>query len=82
MEIGVRAETEDIITGQVRHTASAYLTYVAIGENGRPMDVPRLILETEDEKRRNREAKARREARLSEKKKEEACQQDIESCEL
>ncbi len=66
MEIGVRAETEDLFTGEVRHTVSAYLTYVALDENGRPQKVPPLILETEDEKRRNREARMRREARLAE----------------
>lgn len=82
MEIGVRAETEDVITGQVRHTASAYLTFVALDENGRPVEVPPLILETDDERRRNREASARREARLVERKKEEECQRDIDSCEL
>ncbi len=70
MEIGVRVEAENLITGEVRHAASAYLTYVALDEKGRPREVPPLILETEDEKRRNREAKARRESRLAEKKRE------------
>ncbi|MCG6943771.1 MAG: acyl-CoA thioesterase [Deltaproteobacteria bacterium] len=65
MEIGVRAETEDLFTGEVRHTVSAYLTYVALDEEGRPQRVPPLILESEDEKRRNREARVRREARLA-----------------
>ena len=65
MEIGVRAETEDLFTGEVRHTVSAYLTYVALDENGRPQKVPPLILETKDEKRRNREARVRRKARLA-----------------
>ena len=60
MEIGVRVEAEDLVTGQVRHTASAYLTFVALDENGRPKKVPSLILETEDEKRRNRESQERR----------------------
>ena len=67
MEIGVRVEAEDLITGVVRHTASAYLTYVALDKAGKPMAVPPLILKTEVEKRRNQEARIRREARLAEK---------------
>jgi uncharacterized protein (TIGR00369 family) len=80
MEIGVRVETENPLTGVRRHTASAYLTYVALDLDGRPMPLPPLILETEEEKRRNREAKARRETRLAEKKKEKACQLRVENC--
>lgn len=80
MEVGVRVETENPMTGGRRHTASAYLTYVALDKNGRPMPLPPLILETEDELRRNREAKARRETRLAEKKKEKACQLRAENC--
>ncbi len=64
MEIGVHAETENLITGEIRHTASAYITYVALGEDGRPVAVPPLILETDEEKQRNREALIRREIRL------------------
>lgn len=82
MEIGVRAEAEDLLTGQVRHIASAYLTYVALDENGRPKEVPPLILESQDEIRRNREARARRELRLAERSKEKQCQRDFDSCEL
>jgi len=82
MEIGVRAEAEDILTGQSRHIASAYLTYVALGEDGRPREVLPLILESQDEIRRNREARARRRVRLSERSKEKECQCDFDSCEL
>jgi acyl-CoA hydrolase len=82
MEIGVRAEAEDILTGQRRHIASAYLTYVALGEDGLPKEVPPLILESQDEIRRNREASARRKTRLSERSKEKECQRDFDSCEL
>ncbi len=80
MEIGVRAEAENLITGEVRHTASAYLTFVALDEEGRPREIPPLILETEEEARRNGEAKTRRELRLAERKREEKCQIDPKSC--
>lgn len=82
MEIGVRAETEDVITGQIRHTASAYLTFVALDGNRRPKEVSPLILESQDEIRRNREARARRETRLREKTREKECQQDFDRCEI
>ncbi|MBW1644745.1 MAG: acyl-CoA thioesterase [Deltaproteobacteria bacterium] len=59
MEIGVRVDTEDLITGRLTHTASAYLTFVALDENGRPREVPRLVPETEEEKRRLAEARER-----------------------
>ncbi|MDP2932288.1 MAG: acyl-CoA thioesterase [Chloroflexota bacterium] len=67
MEVGVRAEAENLKTREVRHTASAYLTLVALDDNGRPTTTPPLILETEDEIRRNREAAIRRAARLRER---------------
>ena len=67
MEIGVRVEAEDLLTGNVRHTASAYLTYVALDRAGKPIPVPPLILETEVDERRNQDAQIRREARLREK---------------
>jgi uncharacterized protein (TIGR00369 family) len=68
MEIGVQAEAENLISGEIRHTASAFITIVAIGEDGKPVAVAPLILETDEEKQRNREAQARREVRLSELK--------------
>jgi len=64
MEIGVRVETENLFTGEVHHTASAYLTYVALDKSGRPALVPPLILSTDEEQRRNREAQARRDTRV------------------
>ena len=70
MEIGVRVETENMFTGEVRHTASAYLTYVALDKSGRPTQIPPLILTTDEDRRRNREAVARRELRIQEKKSE------------
>ncbi|MDA8100812.1 MAG: acyl-CoA thioesterase [Nitrospiraceae bacterium] len=80
MEIGVRVEAENLITGGVRHAASAYLTFVSIDATGKPAPVPPLILETGEEKRRNREAKARRDMRLAERAKEAACRKEPESC--
>lgn len=71
LEVGVRVEAENVLTGRVRHTASAYLTFVALGPDGRPAQVLPLILESEEELRRNREAKARREMRLAEKIREQ-----------
>ena len=82
MEVGVRVETENVLTGTVRHTASAYLTFVALGQDGKTREVPPLILETPDEERRNREAQARRATRLAERTREKACQTDINSCEI
>ena len=80
MEVGVRVETENPRTGERRHTASAYLTFVALDCEGRPTPVPELILQSEDEIRRNREAKARRAMRLAEKRQEKACQLRREEC--
>lgn len=75
MEVGVRVEAEDLRTGQVRHTASAYLTFVALDGDGRPMEIQPLVCESEDEMRRNKEAAARREMRLGERRKEKASQE-------
>jgi acyl-CoA hydrolase len=74
VEVGVRVEAENFLTGKVRHTASAYLTFVALNPEGKPMAVPLLILESEEEMRRNREAQARRELRLAEKIREKSSQ--------
>ena len=64
MEVGVRVEAEDVVTGEVRHTASAYLTYVSLDENKKPALLPPIRFESEDEKRRNCEAGERRKRRL------------------
>ncbi len=74
MEIGVRVEAENYLTGGVRHTASAYLTFVAVDENGKPKEVPGLIFENDAEKRRNQEALLRKKARLEARTKEDNCQ--------
>ncbi|MBU1340539.1 MAG: acyl-CoA thioesterase [Proteobacteria bacterium] len=80
MEIGARVETEDLFTGVKTHLASAYLTFVALGDDKRPIPVPPLTPVTQEDFRRNREAIARRELRLSEKKKESECQKDTSAC--
>lgn len=67
MEIGVRVEAEHLITGTLRHTASAYLTFVSLGDNGRPTNIPSIIPATEIEKKRFQEAKDRRQLRLGNK---------------
>jgi len=67
MEIGVRVEAENLRTGEIRHTNSAYLTYVALDDNGKPAEVPPLRLETEVAKRRHKEALLRREMRQKER---------------
>jgi acyl-CoA hydrolase len=64
MEVGVKVWVEDLRTGAVRHTSSAYLTFVALDQSGQPEPIPPAIPETEDEKRRYREAAARRDYRL------------------
>jgi acyl-CoA hydrolase len=65
MEVGVKVWVENPQTGEVRHTSSAYLTFVAIGENGEPAAVAPVIAESEEEKRRYHEAGRRRAQRLA-----------------
>jgi acyl-CoA hydrolase len=68
MEVGVRVEAENPVTGEVRHTNSAYLTMVAVDEHGRPVAaVPPLRVETAEDQRREREAQVRRSNRLAER---------------
>ncbi|MHC4952620.1 MAG: acyl-CoA thioesterase [Planctomycetota bacterium] len=64
MEIGVRAEVEVTKTGERRHCATAYFTFVSLGDDGKPARVPDVVPETDLEKRRNNQAKGRRERRL------------------
>ena len=67
MEVGVRVESEHVVTGEIAHTSTAYLTMVALDEEGRPAPVPALEAETEEERRREQEAQLRRENRLAER---------------
>ena len=64
MEIGVKVTAENPTTGELFHTSTAYMTFVALNSQGRPTDVPPLILESADDKRRFAEGKKRRELRL------------------
>jgi acyl-CoA hydrolase len=65
MEVGVQVETETLLTGEKLHTCSAYLTFVALDENGKAVEIPPVIPETEEEQRRYRQAGERREYRLA-----------------
>ena len=65
MEVGVRVEAENPRTGEVRHTSTAYVTMVALGDDGRPVPVPLLEPGTATEQRRVREAELRRANRLA-----------------
>jgi uncharacterized protein (TIGR00369 family) len=65
MECGVRVEAQDPLTGTVRHVNSAYLVFVAVDHEGRPRPVPPLLAESDTERRRQREARLRRERRIA-----------------
>ena len=67
MEVGVRVEAENPRTGERRHTSTAYLTMVAIDDDGSPIPVPSLAPKTDAERRREREAEVRRRNRLAER---------------
>ena len=67
MEVGVRVESENVRSGEVLHTSTAYLTMVALDDDGKPAEVPPLAPETQDEQRRAREAQLRRDTRLAER---------------
>jgi acyl-CoA hydrolase len=67
MEVGVRVEAENPRTRERRHTTTAYLTLVALGEDGRPTQIAPLRCASETEHRREREAQLRRANRLSER---------------
>jgi acyl-CoA hydrolase len=65
MEVGVKVWVQNPQTGEVSHTSSAYLTFVAIGEDGKPVAVAPVVAESEEEERRYHEAGRRRELRLA-----------------
>jgi acyl-CoA hydrolase len=68
MEVGVRVESENVRTGELLHTSTAYLTMVALDDDGNPTEVPPIAPETPDEARRAREAQLRRDTRLAERR--------------
>lgn len=72
MEVGVRVDAENPKTGETFHTASAYTTFVALGSNGKPTEIPALELETDTDRRRYEAGKRRRELRLQNKGNERA----------
>lgn len=65
MEVGVRVESEDLVTGGIIHTNSAYLVMVALDRHRNPVEVPTLVPETEVEQRRWKEAERRRQRRAA-----------------
>ncbi len=67
MEVELRVETENLRTGEVELTNTAYFVYVALGEDGRPIPVPPLELQSDEEKQRFGEGKERQEQRLARK---------------
>lgn len=64
IEAGIRIETEDLLTGHRTHISSAYIVYVALGSDGKPFQVPPLIAETDEDRRRMVEAAGRRAHRI------------------
>ncbi|HEX8087137.1 MAG TPA: acyl-CoA thioesterase [Solirubrobacteraceae bacterium] len=67
MEVGVRVEAEDPRSGAIRHTNTAYVTMVALDDDGRPAPVPAIECTDDTEARREREAQLRRANRLAER---------------
>lgn len=67
MEVGERVDSEDVRTREEAHTSTAYLTMVALDDQGRPAPVPGLLAESPDERRREKEAQLRRDNRLAER---------------
>ena len=65
MEIGVHVAAENSHTGDTRHVVSAYLTFVALDDNGKPAPVPPVRPQSQAEKRRYRQAQERRDIRLA-----------------
>ena len=72
MEVGVRVEAEDLFSGQVAHTNSAYLVYVALDENNQPAEVPPLIAESPEEERWLADGALRQEERRRKRREKQA----------
>ncbi len=71
IEVGVRVEAENPVTGEITHTNSAYAVYVAMDDHGRPSSVPPLVLETDEERRHWKEGEERQKLRLERSRKRE-----------
>lgn len=69
MEIGVKVLSENLLSGNIKHANTAYLTFVALDSTGLPMQVPQIIVESDEEQRRFHDALLRRELRLARRKK-------------
>jgi acyl-CoA hydrolase len=69
MEVGVKVLSENLLTGNVKHANTAYLTFVALDQQGKPMSVPQVTIEGDEEQRRFDDAMNRRELRLARRKK-------------
>ena len=74
MEIGIRIEAENMLTGVRRHTNSCYVTFVAIDREGNPEEVPLLTLENDVERRRYDKAKQRHALRIGERNAERSAE--------
>ena len=68
MEVGVKIVAEDVLSGEKRHTNSCYVTYVALDDKGAPTEVPPIVPENADEKRRYERASKRRANRVMERR--------------
>ena len=67
MEVEIQVQAENPISGERKHTNTAYAVYVALDDAGKPVAVPALIAETDEEKRRQAEARERQARRLKER---------------
>ena len=67
LETYVEVEAEDVLTGERRHTSSAFLVFVALDDDGRPAVLPPLLLENEEDRATAEAAEARRQRRLTER---------------
>ncbi|MBI5879382.1 MAG: acyl-CoA thioesterase [Chloroflexi bacterium] len=65
VEVGVRVQAENILTGALTHTNTAFCVYVALGDDGRPTSISSLRVETDDERRRFDEGAVRQQIRLA-----------------
>jgi acyl-CoA hydrolase len=77
MEVGVKAMVEDVRKQKLRHVSSAYLTYVAVDREGKPIVVPQLVCETDHQRRRYEDAGRRREMRSGEMLRKKRLREEI-----